>query len=85
LLQNRNAFGHALITDIAGNASDKPVPSENPKAMIVNIASRAATSRMSGSSRKANLAAIRDRPRPRMASPRRRVSKLTYAHHPGER
>jgi hypothetical protein len=40
---------------------------------------------MSGSSRKANLAAIRDRPRPRMASPRRRVSKLTYAHHPGER
>jgi hypothetical protein len=34
LLQNRNAFGHALIRDIAGNASDKPVPSENPKAMI---------------------------------------------------
>jgi hypothetical protein len=31
LLQNRNAFGHAWITDIAGNASDKPVPSENPK------------------------------------------------------
>jgi len=29
LLQNRNAFGHALITDIAGNASDKPVLSEN--------------------------------------------------------
>src|SRR5438132_8258942 len=25
LLQNRNAFGHALIKDIAGNAGDKPL------------------------------------------------------------
>ena len=25
LLSNRNAFGHALITHIAGNAGDKPV------------------------------------------------------------
>jgi hypothetical protein len=24
LLQNRNAFGHAFIKDIAGNAGDKP-------------------------------------------------------------
>jgi len=25
LLQNRNAFGHAFIKDIAGNAGDKPL------------------------------------------------------------
>src|SRR6266568_8771521 len=25
LLQNRNAFGHAFMKDIAGNASDKPL------------------------------------------------------------
>jgi hypothetical protein len=28
-LENRNAFGHALITHIAGNADDKPVASES--------------------------------------------------------
>jgi hypothetical protein len=25
LLQNRNAFGHAFLKDIAGNAGDKPL------------------------------------------------------------
>jgi putative SOS response-associated peptidase YedK len=31
LLQNRNAFGHALITDIAGNAGDKPLQPTFPR------------------------------------------------------
>jgi hypothetical protein len=31
LLQNRNAFGHALITDIAGNAGDKPLQPTFPQ------------------------------------------------------
>jgi hypothetical protein len=37
LLQNRNAFGHALITDIAGNASDKPVLSEKSTQLGIRI------------------------------------------------
>jgi len=31
LLQNRNAFGHALIKDIAGNAGDKPLQPTLPR------------------------------------------------------
>jgi hypothetical protein len=31
LLQNRNAFGHGLITDIAGNAGDKPLQPTFPR------------------------------------------------------
>jgi len=31
LLQNRNAFGHALNTDIAGNAGDKPLQPTFPR------------------------------------------------------
>jgi hypothetical protein len=31
LLQNRNAFGHAFITDIAGNAGDKPLQPTFPR------------------------------------------------------
>jgi hypothetical protein len=31
LLQNRNAFGHAFIKDIAGNAGDKPLQSDIPQ------------------------------------------------------
>jgi hypothetical protein len=31
LLQNRNAFGHAFIKDIAGNAGDKPLQPTFPR------------------------------------------------------
>jgi hypothetical protein len=31
VLPNRNAFGHALITDIAENAGDKPLQLKLPR------------------------------------------------------
>jgi hypothetical protein len=40
LLQNRNAFGHALITDIAGNTGDKPALSENSIPLGIRITAR---------------------------------------------
>src|SRR4029450_8539486 len=46
-LENRNAFGHALITDIAGNVGDKPVLSENSIRLGTRL-TRAACDRRSG-------------------------------------
>jgi len=46
-LENRNAFGHALITHIAGNVGDKPVLSENSIRLGTRL-TRAACDRRSG-------------------------------------
>jgi len=57
-----------------------------PILVYVIILSRAPTSRISGPSKERELSRDScDCPRSCIATPRRRVSKLTNAHHPGER